>query len=122
MALNWDWNKKIGEATFTDTYNGDNREYTVNLYNGNAVLIFIHEFEEDGRPMWQMSHFWADLNHMKSCLGLKGVGGLRVDENILNREYGRLTKIRLDKKNCKYLKDITQALIQAFDKLVIEIY
>lgn len=117
MALHWDWNKKVGEATFIDTYNGDNREYTVNLYNGNAVLIFIHEFEEDGKPMWQMSHFWVDLDHMKTCLGLKVNG-----ENILDREYGRLTKIRLDKRNCKYLSKIALALVQAFDKLTIEIY
>jgi len=120
MALHWDWNKKVGEATFVDTYNGDNREYTVSLYNGNACLIFLYEYKENDTDMWQMSDFWIDKNHMKNCLGLNKKGG--YTENLLDKEYRRLSKIRLDKKNCKYLKDITTALIQAFDKLVIEIY
>ena len=120
MALNWLWNEKCGEATFSDTYNGDNREYTVNLYIGNAYLIFINEYTEDGVDKYSLSDFWLDKSHMKNCLGLNKKEG--YTENILNKEYRKLVKIRLNKKKCKHFKDIITALVQAFDDITVEIY
>lgn len=120
MALNWLWNEKCGEATFRDTYDGDNREYTVNLYVGNAYLIFINEYTEDGVDKYSLSDFWIDKSHMKNCLGLNKKEG--YTENILNKEYRKLVKIRLNKKKCKHFKDIITALIQAFDDITVEIY
>lgn len=116
MALNWLWNEKCGEVTFC----GDNREYTVNLYVGNAYLIFINEYTEDGVDKYSLSDFWLDKSHMKNCLGLNKKGG--YTENILNKEYKKLIKIRLNKKKCKHFKDIITALIQAFDDITVEIY
>ena len=120
MALNWLWSEKCGEATFCDTYGGDNREYTVNLYVGNAYLIFINEFNEDGVDKYSLTDFWIDKKHMKNCLGLNKKEG--YTENILNKKYRKLTKIKLNKKKCKHAKDIITALVQAFDNINIEIY
>ena len=120
MSLNWKWDEKCGEATFTDTYAGDNRTYTVNLYEGNAYLIFINEYTEDGVDKYSLSTFWADKEHMKNCLGLNKKGG--YTENIHNKEYCRLVKIKLNKKKCRHVKETIAALVQAFDNLEIEIY
>lgn len=120
MALLWNWNSKCGEATFMDTYNGDNRTYTVNLYEGNAYLIFIREYEEDGKSMYNLSTFWADKEHMKNCLGLNKKGGYTT--NIHNEEYGRLVKMKINKKKCRHVKEIVAALVQAFDNIDIEIF
>lgn len=120
MAIQWKWNEKCGEATFVDIYDGDNRTSTTNLYVGNAYLIFINEWEENGQNMYSLSTFWADKEHMKNCLGLNKKAG--YTENIHDKDYCRLTKIRLNKKKCRHTKEIVTALIQAFDNIDIEIY
>ena len=85
MSLNWRWDERCGEAVIQQ--NG--KDWTVSLYQGNAFLIFLYEYQEDGQNMYQLYNFWADKQHMKNCLGL----------------------------NQK-----TQALVQAFDDLTIELY
>ena len=42
MALNWSWNGKCGEAVFEQR----GKEFTVNLYQGNAYLIFLYEHKD----------------------------------------------------------------------------
>ena len=120
MAIQWRWDEKCGEATFTDNYNGNERTYTVNLYTGNAYLIFIDEWTEDGVDRYSLSNFWADKEHMKNCLGLNKKKG--YEENIHDKPYCRLTKIKINKKKCRYTKEIVTALVQAFDTINIEIY
>lgn len=122
MALRWNWDEKCGEATFVDTFREEDgpKTYTVNLYVGNAYLIFLNEWEEDGHNMYSLSTFWADKEHMKNCLGLNKKGG--YTENIHNKPYSKLTKIRLNKSKCRYTKDIVTALVQAFDNIEIEIF
>lgn len=116
MSLNWNWNEKCGEAVIQQ----GEKEFTVNLYNGNAFLIFIYQYEEDGQDMYQLYTFWADKQHMKNCLGLnkkEGYGGNMFDEGC-----DRLRKIRINKSKFPYTKDLMQALAQAFDDLTIELY
>ena len=120
MAIRWQWNEKCGEATFKrETENGW-IEQTVNLYVGNAYLIMIYEWEENGEGLYQMFSFWSDKQHMQNCLGLNKKDG--YTENIHDTFRDRLCKIRLNKKLCKHAKDIAQALVQAFDEITIEIY
>ena len=48
MALQWDWKEKIGEATLVQMHPDEpDREFTLDLYQGNAYLIMIHEFKDD---------------------------------------------------------------------------
>ena len=60
MALNWLWKDKCGEATIRFW---DGEERTVNLYEGNAFLIFVNEFEENGRNMYTVWSFFVDEAH-----------------------------------------------------------
>ena len=121
MALHWEWKDKCGEATLVQPREGEeDRVFTLSLYNGNAYLIMLHEREEDGKDVWSMFSFWADKDHMKNMLGLDKKGG--YTENYYDSPFQKITKIRLNKAKCRYLKEIIQALVQAFDDLTIEIF
>lgn len=105
MALHWDFKKKIGMITIKG------KEF--NLYEGNAFLIMLHEYEENGEQWWQMYSFWVDKEHARRCLGL-AKGTQNIHEGI--------EKIRLNKKVSRNYKDIISLLVKAFDSITIEIY
>lgn len=115
MALIWQWDKKVGTATVRS----GNREFELNLYQGNAFLIFISEFNEDGEDRYSMYTFFGDKEHAKNCLGLnkkKGFG-----ENIFS-DGVELVKVRINKAKYSYTKELIDLLIKAFDRIAIEIY
>lgn len=121
MALRWNWDEKCGEATLVQMHpDEEDREFTLTLYTGNACLIMLHEFVEDGEERYSLTNFWADKAHMKNCLGLNKREGYTT--NIHNTPYQKFTKFRLNKNKCRYIKDIVPALVQAFDNIDIEIY
>lgn len=125
MSLNWSWSEKCGEATLVQTYTDKSgndvvNEFTLSLYTGNACLIMLYEYVEDGVEKYSMADFWADKQHMKNCLGLNKKDG--YTENIHDRDCSRITKFKLHKTKCRYLKDIVAAVTQAFDNITIEIY
>ena len=108
--------EKCGEAVIQQ----GEKEWTISLYQGNAFLIFVYEYQEDGQNMYQLYNFWADKQHMKNCLGLnqkEGYGG-----NMFNEAGCKMKKIRINKGKFRYTKELTQALVQAFDDLTIELY
>lgn len=114
MALQWDWKDKVGEAVVEQ--NGS--EYTVDLYQGNAYLIFINEYTEDGVDKYTLWSFWADKEHAKVCLGLKK----GVDQsNIYTAYESQIKTFRLSKKT-RHLSEIVGLLVKAFDNINIEIY
>jgi hypothetical protein len=120
MALHWQWDEKCGEATLVQMYpDEEDREFKLGLYTGNACLIMLSEWEEDGESMWNMFSFWADKDHMKNCLGLNKKQG--YTDNMYATPYQKITKVKLNKKKCRYFKDIVAALAQAFDDLTIEV-
>ena len=112
MGLYWQWSNKCGEAVVK---RGD-AEITLNLYEGNAFLIFIYEFNEGGSDVYTVDGFWHDERHMKACLGLDKKGG-----NTRNM-HDDLKKIRLNKSKCRNYKKIVAALVQALNDITIEIY
>lgn len=119
MALQWHWDEKCGTATIQQNWDGG-KAYDVNLYVGNAYLIMLYEWEEDGHNYWNMSNFWVDKTHMKRCLGLDKKGG--YTDNLLNGQE-QLMKIRLNKAKCRNAKEIIKALMDAdFPELTIELY
>lgn len=59
MALRWAWENKIGEL---DIQQGEHK-FTLSLYQGNALLIMLHEREES----YTMYNFFADKTHFKNC-------------------------------------------------------
>jgi hypothetical protein len=120
MALQWNWDKKCGEAVISCTRNDVTKIFNLNLYQGNALLIFLYEFEENGKQYWDMSQFWADKTHMKNCLGLNKK--MHYKENLCDSPEWKLVKISLNKSRCVYVKEIVTALVQAFDDIEINIY
>ena len=116
MSLNWSFKEKCGEATLRQ---GD-REFTLHLYQGNAYLIFLNEWEEDGEGRYSLYSFFADKTHAKKMLGLqKNSDGEKV--NYFDG-YDKFTKFRFNKAYCRDLNEIVGLLIKAFDNIDIEIY
>lgn len=119
MAIQWHWTDKIGEAVVQQTWNGETKEYTKNIYDGNCFMIFLNEWEEDGVNKYSLFTFFADEKHAKRCLGLEKDYD---SNNMLDDEHSKLIKLRLNKKKCRKIKKIVNLFIQAFDNLEIEIY
>ena len=119
MALHWQWKDKCGTATFEATWD-NGRLFDVNLYEGNATLIFVNEFIVDGVEKYNVFSFFADDKHMKNCLGLsKGYENIFDDGND-----NVLKKIRFNKKkmSASSLNKLVSAFAKAFDNITIEIY
>ena len=121
MAVVWSWDEKCGEATFMVQFGNGLEEITSNLYKGNAYLIFVNEFEEDGVAKYSLNNFWVDEQHMKNSLGLNPKRG-EDNYNYFDQPRYRMTKIRINKAKCRYWKKIIAALAQSFDDLIIELY
>ncbi len=114
MALNWEWKNKCGEAIVEQ--NGE--EYVLSLYQGNAYLIFINEYKEDGKNMYSLWSFWADKEHAKICLGLSK----KSDTSNIYTEYeSRIREFRFFKSKTKHLSEMIGLLVKAFDDVVISI-
>lgn len=117
MALNWKWDEKCGEAIIEQTFGNEVNVYTKNLYEGNAFLIFMNEWEENGKGMYSLYTFFADETHAKRCLGL-----VKGYNNIFTDGSDRLLKIKINKAKSDNWKKIVTLFAQAFDNIDIEIY
>lgn len=120
MALRWQWNEKVGTA---EIFNRD-KLVTYQLYQGNAFLIFLYEWEEDGKEMWSMHNFFADETHAKRMLGIDRNYKETYGDNIFNKKDYKLHKIRINKKvyGESDTKKLVNMLIKAFDQIEIEIF
>lgn len=65
MSLNWNWSDKIGELEYTDR---ENRKFIVNIYEGNALMIFIYEYIQNEANMYSMFSFFCDQEHLNNLL------------------------------------------------------
>lgn len=119
MALNWNWKEKCGEAILTQSVDGEEKEFILHLYQGNAYLIFISEWIEDGNEMYNVWSFWADKDHAKNCLG---IGKQKDCYNIYAEGWQTITKFRLNKAKMNHFADIVSMISKAFDNIDIEIY
>lgn len=49
MALQWNWKDKMGKLTIRRKM----KKYYINIYSGNALAVFIHEYKDsDGKEMY----------------------------------------------------------------------
>ena len=64
MTLNWNWNAKIGELLIRQ----GEKDFTINVYKGNALAIFISEYKNDkGQDCYSMYNFFCDKEHFRNC-------------------------------------------------------
>lgn len=115
MALHWLWKDKVGTAYIQHK----SIEYQYSLYQGNAYLIFIYEYEEEGQSYYQLHRFLADKDHAKNMLGLNKKDGYTMNE--FDQESEKLVKVRLKKSKLRKPAELIGLLVQAFDSLVIEL-
>lgn len=120
MAIQWKWNEKIGEAIIRQSFGEETRESTKTLYEGNAFMIFLNEWNEDGVDKYSMYTFFADERHAKICLGLDKKP--EYAGNILDDGLTKLVKLKINKKKSRYYRKIISLFTQAFDNIIIEIY
>ena len=89
MALPWNLKKDfVGQLTIDGN--------TFNLYSGNALLIACYEWNEDGKDLYQVGHFFCDLQHLKNCLGVPKGTNIYEDYTIeirLKRDYKQTPRI-----------------------------
>ena len=117
MAIQWNWNEKCGEVIIEQTINGETKQFTKTLYEGNCLLIMLSEWSEDGKDKYSLYSFFADERHAKTLLGIT-----KDDPNVWADDWNRITKIRLNKAKSRNWKKIVNLFAQAFDNITIEIY
>lgn len=119
MALNWSFKDKVGTLEFTQFKLGEDRDFSVNLYQGNALLIFIYEWKEDDDEgdafHYNLYDFFADKKHMENSLGLSKGYDFNIRDN-----WKKFTFFK-DKISNKDLATIVSALVKAFPNITIEI-
>lgn len=107
MALNWQWNDKMGTAKHVEGY-------TLNLYKGNAFVIAIYEWQDGEKDLYNIHWFAVSEDHMKNMLGLnKGYDNCFKDFEI--------EEIRLD-VNYKETAKLVQMFAKAKLEIKIELY
>lgn len=97
--LRWNWNEKVGFAI-------DKQGLKHDIYTGNAFLIFIYEYQESDKDLYQLTNFYVDESHCKNCFGLtKGYEGitfpfdeLTLDINVKNNQ--KFVSILAKAKTC----------------------
>lgn len=103
MALNWEWNDKIGTCVMYDNFK--NEEYITTLYKGNAFMIQVYEYKsDDGKDMYSLVNFFCDKEHAKHCLGIDKKYKTTYGENGLDHDINRYVEFILDSdRACKAL-------------------
>lgn len=108
MALNWKWEDKMGECTYT---NGDKST----LYQGNAHMIAVYLLPDNA---YQLAWYSIDKEHFRNMLGLsKGYEGV-LDAN---RRWLDIETLKLNTAY-KSVPNIVSDLAKAKVNIKIELY
>ena len=115
MSLNWQWNDKMGEVIFCDDKYHPDHPYVTNIYEGNALMIWIDEMPDD---TYCLGNFMADMEHFRNCLGLNAKKGYS-DVNLFND-----WSIKVIRLNTKYksVPKIVAEFAKAHTNVTIELY
>lgn len=64
MALQWKWTDKMGKMTI----NQEEKTFNLNIYAGNALAVFISEYEHNGEERYVLYDFFADKKHCDNII------------------------------------------------------
>ena len=136
MSLNWNWTDKMGEIIYNPipastspvpaTANPATpaeatprpRPYVTNIYQGNALMIWVNESVED--KTYCLNNFCADMEHFKNMLGLNAKKGYGT-ENLFEGWCEDIKVIRLNTRY-KSVPKIVEAFARAKTPVTIELY
>ena len=120
MSLNWEWTDKMGEVIYTDDCYKPGHPYVTNIYQGNALMIWVNEWVNDptAGTSYSLGNFCADIDHLRNMLGLNAKKGYAT-ENLFNGY-----NIKLLRLNTKYksVPKIVAELAKAHTHIAIELY
>lgn len=124
MSLNWNWNEKIGEFVikYRNTYEEEWKTEHIDLYEGNAFLIMIHEYKENDKDMYELWSFWVDKIHAKRMLGLDKKYKDTYGKNTYTGDCTKIMRVRINKAKSRNWKEIVALVSEAFDDIQIELY
>ncbi len=110
MALNWSFKEKSG--TVTEIRGGE--EVTFNFYEGNALMIVLHEYEKDGEGYYDLQWFFIGEDHAKNCLGLS-----KGHDNMFGQD--GISRLTIYREHCRQWKKLIDLFTRAFPKIAIEL-
>ena len=109
MALTWQWNKLSG----TITENNYGKDVTFNFYEGNALMIVLHEYTNgEGEDVYDLHWFFCDEAHAKNCLGLA-----KGKDNMF--EPDQVKRLEIYRENCPQWEKIVKLFTKAFPNVEI---
>lgn len=119
MALHWQWSEKAGTVTQVQTgRDGEKREFVLNFYTGNALMIALYEYEEDDENCWDMMWFFTGEEHAMNCLGLhKPPAGPK--ENMFGED--GITQLTIYREYCPEWQLLCDLFTRAFPHISITI-
>ena len=110
MALTWRWKEKRGQIIGRDN---DGKIFSANIYEGNAPLIALSEWDEGEDHYYAPYLFFVDDEHAKKCLGLK-----KNTDGEKRNLYPEIEEVRLSKNHSHY-KEIMMWFDKAYDNIVL---
>lgn len=93
MALQWNWKDKMGKMTIKQK----EKTYDLNIYAGNALAVFICEYEQNGEERYTLYNFFADKEHCGNII--------KDDKRLFSDEIVSI-ELNLFYKSAKTLLDI----------------
>lgn len=105
----------MGEVIYTDDQYNPEHPYTTDIYEGNALMIWVNHLPDD---MYSVSNFCVDMEHLKNMLGLNAKKGY-TSENLFNGYH--IKTIRLNTRY-KSVPKIVEAFAKAHTNIAIELY
>lgn len=125
MSLNWEWTYKMGEVIYTDDCYKPDHPYITNIYQGNALMIWVNEWASDpSKPMtpdntsYSLGNFCADMEHFRNMLGLNAKKGYST-ENLFNCYNIKLLRLNTAYKS---VPKIVAEFAKAHTSIAIELY
>lgn len=113
MALNWNWDDKLGVVKVKRSLPDETQEFTLNIYKGNAFAIFVYETTDDsGAEVYTLHNFFSDKTHAKRLLGLDRQYKDTYGKNTMTDRIDWYYEYRLDTTR-KDAKELAELLVKA---------
>lgn len=75
----------------------ENKDFTINIYNGNCLAVMLYEYKKDGKDMYSLYNFFMDTKH---CRKLVKMGEELIFDEVVS------ISLNLSYPNAKKLLDI----------------